>query len=373
MNRDLSKAAGVAAIVLASFSSSFAGGKSWSVPNCTKVKGVPSVSYTQDQGDTVTPVDLPLGNNLATFGVVALDSANTLLAEFAATIWRSTDAGCTWRVYTGVESSGLSLVSAGDGLAYAFTFSSSPAVWRIDAKANPQNRIVRLPNAPADVLSLAASPTNGLVPRIFASDGQLYDLPSGSNRWAAVGNPVPASSIPLFYFAAFDPASLDHVVTGQATTGVYTTFDGGATWVPGTGLSATNGPHNSFSGSISPANSGVVYVMSLDLDESDAGAPSQGRHIYRSQDGGQSFTSVVDHGGAITLTNGPLLKAHPLDANVAYFVFGQRFGDPMGTFLYRYDHGTGQTTFGFDESYFGYRAMAFNPADPGTIYLGLEH
>ncbi len=113
--------------------------------------------------------------------------------------------------------------------------------------------------------------------------------------------------------------------------------------------------------------------MALDLDESGAGAPSQGRHIYRSGDGGLTFAPLVDGSGDIVLTNGPLLVAHPNAPGVHYFTFGSRFIDPPGTVLYRYDHAAGRTTWTFTRDALGMRALDFNPADAGVMYPGLEN
>jgi hypothetical protein len=180
-------------------------------------------------------------------------------------------------------------------------------------------------------------------------------------------------SFSLVYFAAFDPADLDHVIVGMSTTGAWTTFDGGASWIQAAGLSKTGGPRNTFNGVFSPADPAEVFVMGIDLDEADAGAPSEGRHIYRSQDGGLTFAPVVDRGGDIVLINGPLLVAHPSTPGVLYFTYGSRFLYPAGTYLYRYDHATGQTTWNFTTETLGIRAIDFNPADTGVMYLGLEN
>jgi hypothetical protein len=224
------------------------------------------------------------------------------------------------------------------------------------------------PDRPADVLTLAVDPADGGHLRAVASDGGLYDWREGDGRWSQVGRAAPVNS--LVYFAALDPNDLDHAVVGMVIDGLATTLDGGASWTSATGLTATAGPVNAFNGVISPADSSVVWVMALDLDESDAGAPSQGRHVYRSEDGGLSFVPVVDNGAGIVLTNGPVLAPHPTDADVLYFPFGSRFEG--GVWLYRHDDATGQTDASFSPDWFQIRALVVDPAQPERVLAGFE-
>ena len=149
------------------------------------------------------------------------------------------------------------------------------------------------------------------------------------------------------------------------------TRDGGNTWTRSEGLSSVgDGPVNGFSIVVSPADPDVIWVSAIDLAEADAGHPSGGRHIYRSTDGGLTFRPAVSHGPPeVALHNQPLLAAHPHDHNVVYFVFGT---PTDGTDLYRYDD---RLHFGWSKThndYHGIHAIAFSPADPGLLYLGVS-
>ena len=126
---------------------------------------------------------------------------------------------------------------------------------------------------------------------------------------------------------------------------------------------------NVFNIVVSPANPNVVWAMGINLAEMDAGAPSQGRHLYRSTDGGLGFEPVVDQDDRVTLTNGPLMVPHPTDEAVLYFVFGTSFMG-YGTDLYRYDHGARQVTLTHNP-YPEIGAIAFHPRKPRLMYLGL--
>jgi photosystem II stability/assembly factor-like uncharacterized protein len=350
------------------------GGKVWSVPTCSTIKGIPSVGYTTDDLATMTDNNVAAGFALGSFAVVAFEPPGLLLAEYGGTIFRSRDGGCRWSTYATLPGdSPLKMVRGAGTRGYGFSFIPRRSFYRIDASANPRNRLkVSEKGAPWEVVAVAADP---LVPdhvRMAGQNGQIYESFDGGELWGPVGvSAFPPGVNSFVYFAAFDPADPNHVVFGFGLEGVRVTTDGGQTWTTASGLSATGGQRNAFSGAISPADSNVVYVMSLDLDESAAGVPSGGRHIYRSDDGGLSFTPVVDQGPGLTLTNGPLIVAHPTDPDVVYSSFGARVGQP-GVWLYRYDHFTGTVTINQDNRYFGLRAIEFNPADPSVLYLGLE-
>jgi len=167
-------------------------------------------------------------------------------------------------------------------------------------------------------------------------------------------------------------------VSGLAWSGsgkikaVDVSFDGGRNWTRSTGLSSTGtGPVNVFNAVIAPAGGQVVWAMGLDLDEADAGAPSGGRHIYRSTDGGVTFMPVVDQSDEIRLQNGPTMAAPPDSTDVVYFTFGMSFGN-YGTDVFRYDEATGQVTKTHND-FDRVPAIAFNPADPSVMYLGLAY
>ncbi|MBF8190193.1 hypothetical protein ITP53_31600 [Nonomuraea sp. K274] len=211
---------------------------------------------------------------------------------------------------------------------------------------------------------------NGDHLRVSDGDGRLYDSVDGGRTWRPIGVPAwEESDLLTVYTAAFDPYDLDHVVLGGSRTGARVTFDGGRTWTAPTGLSVDGTRANVFSAAISPAAPQVVYAMALDLAELNAGAPSGGRHIYRSDDGGRHFTPVVDQGDGITIPNGPLLAAHPKKPGVLYFVWGTGWAS-TGTDIYKYDAQRGGVTIAHN-AYDRVNSITFNPANPKVMYLGV--
>jgi hypothetical protein len=216
---------------------------------------------------------------------------------------------------------------------------------------------------PVTIVGITA---NGDRVRIGGDDGTIWESVDGGGAWTQLGIRA-FSAVNLVYRAAFDPANLDHVVFGASSMGAMVTFDGARSWAPVKGLGAGT---NVFSIVVSPADPKIVWAMAINLAEADANAPSEGRHIYRSIDGGASFTPVIDSAPGVHLINGPLIAAHPTDPNVLYFVFGTYF-DAYGTDLYRYDAASKALTvshFDYDD----FDAIAFSPADPSVMYFGLE-
>jgi hypothetical protein len=349
--------------------------KAWAAPACAEVDGLPSASFTLDDGASwaTNPVALPLGQ--ITTGIAALEAPNAMLAEYGGQIYRSQDAGCSWKAYGASPVSVLRIVPGAGLEAYAFGFFPGPDVLYLNAKASPRRRIEQRIGLPGDVVQLAVDPADGNRLRAMVRGGQIYESRDGATtKWGMVGTAAPVGF--ATYFAAFDPADLDHVVVGTVTDGVWATFDGGTTWQQATGLSTCAPPEctprvNAFSGVVSPADPSVVWVMALDLNEADAGAPNRGRHVYRSDDGGRSFRPVVDDGGDVVLINGPVLAAHPTDRDLLYFPWGSR-SQIGGVRLYRYDDLSGQTTWNLSPEWFEIRALTFHPTDPAVLYGGFE-
>ncbi|GLW11288.1 hypothetical protein Misp01_64160 [Microtetraspora sp. NBRC 13810] len=341
----------------------FGGSGRWHRPACQTVTGDGAVTFTRNEGRTIAPTSQVLKPIVYTTGLVALDRPDELLAVSNNVASRSKDAGCTWTPVGKVAGSYIELAAAPGGRAYAWDRAGSLTLVT-PAGTTPLA-------SPADALSgLGVDRRRGDRLRVADGAGQLYDSRDGGRTWKPVGVPAwPQSDILTVYTAVFDASDLDHVVLGGSETGARVTFDGGRTWTAATGLSRTGTRVNVFTAAISPAAPHIVYAMGLDLTELDAGAPSGGRHIYRSHDGGRHFTPVVDHGDGITLPNGPLLAAHPSDPGVLYFVYGTGWS-AIGTDIYRYDARRDRVTTNHNP-YDRVTSIAFNPSTPKVMYLGV--
>ena len=342
-----------------------AGPSSWGAPTCTSVAGPPAVTFTSDEGATLAPTSQQLTGTHYTMGLAALPRPGTLVAVRDAKVLRSQDAGCSWQPIGTLEAGSWRAVAGPDDRAWLWA-DNQPLLARVDGDI-----VTPCDTKLSKVLGLGADPAHPDRARYGSGGGQLFETTDAGATFEPVG--VPASAAGLDYRVAFDAADLDHAVYGRAVEGFFSTFDGGATWHQASFVPAPVGNVNGFQVVISPADGQVVWAMALDIGAADAGAADGGRHIYRSGDGGLTFAPVVDQGPDVTLTNGPLLVAHPTDASVLYFVFGTYF-QGYGTDLFRYAH-DGETGGGaLTKTHSGYDelgAMAFAPGAPAWMYVGL--
>lgn len=348
--------------VLSAATPAVAGGgvDDWKQPRCRTVTGDGSVTFTRNEGRTLTATSQVLRPVVYTTGLVTLDRPDALLALSNNVLLSSRDAGCTWTQVGKVNGWYLGLAAARGGRAYAWDRDGNLTL------ATPSGS-TPLTSPVSEVSGLGTDRRNGDHVRVSDNDGRLYDSNDGGRSWKPIG--VPSGPLNAFYTAAFDPSNIDHVVVGGMGTGAHVTFDGGRSWIASSGLSEKGGKISAFSVTISPAAPNVVYAMGLDTAEMDAGAPSGGRHIYRSTDGGRNFTPVVDQTNEVTIVNGPVMAAHPTNPNVVYFVFGTSF-QAYGTDIYRYDSRRRKVTVAHN-SYDKVPSIAFHPRMPELMYLGL--
>jgi len=343
-------------------------GGPWQAPACKSIAGSSSIAFTSDEGATLVTAGRPLRPTSYAYGLAVLpDVPNTMLLAVGRSLLRSTNAGCRFTTVGTVQSTSdgfpISLVAARGDRAFAWSENRNDLA-RIDGTT------ITYLGSPVDaIVGLGTDPRDADRVRFGDGNGQLWESTDGGARFSPIGSRIPGSSF-LFYRAAFDPSDLNHVVVGSVVNGAFVTFDGGRTWNQASGLSSTgSGAVNVFSVIVSPADPRTVYAMGLDIAESDAGAPSQGRHIYRSADGGLTFRPVVDRSSDVILPNGVPMAGHPTEEGILYFTYGTSFGG-YGADLYRYDDTTGQVT-KTHNAYHGLPSIAFNPADPSTMYLGL--
>ena len=333
-------------------------GEGGEFPACD-VRGTAAVTFTRDEGTTLAPTS-PLTGTVYTYGLVALGNG-VLVAEHAGDFLRSRDHGCTWTVIGAAPTSIMRMV-AGGGRVYAW--------------ADNNRQLARIDDD--DTITVLEPPGIGVLKGAHVhADGRLTlaldaTLVSSTDFGATFDRgTVPAlvgDDANLVYRAIFAGKDGDHVVIGAASVGARVSFDGGRSWTASTGLSVS-GRANLFEGSFSPTNDDVLWAMGLDIDESLA-TPNTSKHIYRSTDGGLTFSKVLTEGGDVVLVNGPTMAASPTNDNVFYFVFGTYF-QGFGTDLYRVvADGTFTRTHNDNHDI---SAIAFAPDDDDTMYLGLVH
>ncbi|MFI7673667.1 hypothetical protein [Actinophytocola sp. NPDC049390] len=343
----------------------YAGG--WQSPRCGVVDGDGSVSFTRNEGRAITPTSVPQQAVQYTYDVVPVGSNALLAVDNRGALRTSGDAGCTWTALGGVTGLDVPrLTAAGDGSAYVWD-QNGLALYRVRG-----TRVTALPPvATGWGLGVAALAVNRDVPshvRVVLGDGTVRDSHDAGASFDTTGLPVRDGADLWVYSASIDPADLDHITIGTMGEGVYTTWLGGWQWTRAT-MGNPGESVNAFSVAVSPANPMVVWAQGINIAEHDAHHPSEGRHVYRSTDGGRTFGVAVDHvPGQVTLVNGALLAPHPTDADVLYFVFGTSFAN-YGTDLFRVDARRGTLSVAHNDHH-GITSILFNPRDPAVMYLG---
>jgi len=317
------------------------------------VTGTAAVTFTRDEGRTLAPTAERLTGIGYTFGVAALDEKKTLLAWHRDDLLISTDGGCAWRVAATFEGAEFppTLTAAGDGRAYAWSDNRRFLV-RYDSRG-----AVRL-KEPAVFVGLGVNPGDPDHVRAGSDDGTIWESTDAGETWNPIGMLRIDSPTVIFYRIAFSPSDLDHIVAGTSVSGGYVSRDGGRNWTK-SALGAGN--VNAFNFVFAPSDERVVWAMALD---------GEGRHIFRSTDGGSTYAVVVDQTAEVVLRNQPVMAAHPTSANVLYFIFGSAF-QGFGTNVYRYDASTRTVTMTHND-HDDIDSIAFSPSDPKVMYFGLE-
>jgi len=322
-------------------------------PPCSMITGTASVTFTHDFGATLAPSTESLRPISYTFGLASmLDEPNTLMAWNGDDLLLSTNSGCSWRVVAGDSSWDFPprLTPAIGGRMYIWS-DNRRFLMRYDSRG------LRTLKPPADFVGFGVDATNGERLRAAGNDGAIWESTDGGESFTQIG--ALTADPALFYRFAFDANDLDHILGGTIITGAHVSRDGGKTWARAEGLGRTT---NAFEIAISPADGSRVWVEGLDMGESR-------RHIWVSDDGGSTFTAVIDEAPGVELVNGNVMAPHPANKDVLYFVFGTHIF-AYGTDLYRYDHAARALTVTHND-HDGINAIAFSRRDPNLLYLGI--
>lgn len=341
----------------------------WVAPTCAPVAAA-SFTYSPDAGKTITPRTGTLSGQLIyTSGLITL-APNILLGTSGSTLTVSRDAGCTWQdvgMLTGLDYPAL-LVAGPQGRALAHA-PNSPIVYRIDVTDESVTFSKTSMPEREDVLGVGTHPADPDTLYVGTVSGQIHLSTDGGQSFAPQGSPADPLNGGLAYTMKFDPSNPQHVVYGMAGAAMVT-FDGGETWEKAAMASVPDGRTNVFAVSIHPTDGDVVWAMGIDIAESLLNPlPSHnGRHIYRSQDGGKTFAPVLDQREGVTLVNGPFMLADPADKEGLYFIFEACFQN-YGTDIFRLSADGMLETIHHDVIQLS--TIAVSPANPQLLYLGI--
>lgn len=328
----------------------------WQVPTCETVTGNSGVTFTTDEV-TFAPPATVMGTGRFADGLVVTDVPGTLYLSQDSTLYRSTDSGCEWSELD-APSAEYRLTPSVAGVVYAYWLDND--LLQIEGTTvTPIDVNIKIAALGVDrddpAVLLAATPTAGVI----------YRSTNGGVTFAKVGDGF--DHFTNAYRYVFDPNDVNHIVLGVTVTASWVTFDGGETWTQSTGF-APAGQVNAFDQVISPVDGDIVWANGLSIDQNSAGHPSDGRHIYRSTDGGLTFEPVVDHTSERPFNTNMPMTAHPTDPDVVYIV--RNGWSDADAEIYRYNAGNDRLktiTPGFSMI----TRFAWAPTDPPTMYLGV--
>lgn len=334
----------------------------WKAPTCNIISGFAGIGFGFQDGKAITASQVAFpGGKTYTSGLVALTRPNTLVAIHEASVYRSEDAGCTWTKVGAVEMKGLTLTAGVGDVAWAWR-AATDYLYRIQGA---QIGKVTLPLQ--SLMGLQPHATKAGTLRIGGKGGELQESTDAGKTWSKLS--AGTSTGNSTYVVAFNPGDLTHAIVGSSHKGFSVTTDSGKTWKVSTGLSSSSGKVNGFTAVFSPADPKVVWANAIDLAMSGA---SNGRQIYRSADGGLTFTEVVVHQQHkdVILSNGMPMYPHPKNVNRLYFTWGT-CASMYGTNLYRYDAQSKKLTWD-NHAFPGFGPVVVSPADPSFLYLAIH-
>jgi photosystem II stability/assembly factor-like uncharacterized protein len=182
--------------------------------------------------------------------------------------WKTTDGGASWQNI----SDDIHLASVG---AIAVDPADDNVVWAGAGETNPRNDVI---------------PESG-----------LYRTRNSGRAWEKINFPADATGISRIIL---DPKDPKHVIVGvlgdpfgpSTARGVYVSFDGGTTFAKTLYLSEQSGVSDMV---MSPSNPNVLYagmwhVLRRPWTLTSGGTEDDG--LYRSTDGGKTWTQVTGHG-----------------------------------------------------------------------------
>ncbi|HLK35185.1 MAG TPA: hypothetical protein VKU41_00445, partial [Polyangiaceae bacterium] len=239
--------------------------------------------HSTDGAKTFGP-PLQQGLNLVPYGTypgrMAIDpkNANGVLVGSHGGIWYSTD-GSTWNTalgILGVQVDGMSVSAADPGRLWLASWGSG--VWQRPSSTQPWQRVPTTALPVDYAFTVAADPKQK--DRVLVGATVLY---TSTDATSFSGRGVSQNELSF----AFDPSNASVLYAATQLNGVYKSTDGGMTWSPSnSGIT----PWSSSAGAM------AIDVNRVVIDPASAQtlyAATNGRGVYKSTDGAQSWTMVL--------------------------------------------------------------------------------
>jgi hypothetical protein len=345
----------------------------WAAPACISVSGASSITYTSNEGANLAPRTLvnPSGVAVRVSGLIALPAvADRMLGVYStgngaggALVLVSRDAGCTWDVGKLQLSGVAELVPTQFDVAYGWSnLTQGNFFYKVRSDGTGIGQSVD-----ARTYAVVASPSDARFVWRLDNFGRLFKSTDSGKTWLSRSQ-VPFTSFgETVTYAVIDDLDPAHIVVGSDSE-AWVTFDEGTTWTKSIGLTTLTGVVNVGNLALAPTNHAIVWASGLDITENTANPP-KGYRLWRSTDGGLSFTTVFDRSDATSPTVFGRLVPHPTDTNVVYWhVEDPAFGTVA---LYKFDLATGLVTAIDPPGIHGIRSMVFHPTLPTYMYFGL--
>ncbi|HET9794967.1 MAG TPA: hypothetical protein VFS34_10930 [Thermoanaerobaculia bacterium] len=285
---------------------------------------------------------------------VSRSSPSTVFAGTAGALYKSVDAGVSWTLLGGTvnvggiaavavdpENAAVVYAAAGDGGVFKST--SGGASWSpigLDSTF---------------VFSLAIDLSSGSTIYAGASDG-VYKTSDGGAHWTLVS---PGGSIPDVRALAIDPVAPSTVYAGTEGSGVFRSTDGGAHWA-------------NISSSQPFVNSGTVSGLAVDPSSHATLYAATANGAWKTANGGAAWTEIND--GLEIDFERPTLSAITIVAGTPPTIYvgsTGAFGKSEGTGVYRSTNGgTSWTTVNVGLSNTGVQTLAVSSGASPILYAG---
>ena len=211
---------------------------------------------------------------------------------------------------------------------------------------------------------------------VLTGDG-MYKSTDAGKTWTYVG----LGDTHIITWILVDPANPDvvyaaalgHLFAPNADRGVFKTTDGGRTWKK---ILYVDDQTGAIAMTMDPSNASVVYAAMWQMSRShwtfSSGGPGSG--IYKSTDGGATWTNISHHTGLPAGVFGRVgIAVAPSSPNTVYALIQAQYKDQAGG-LFRSDD-AGQTwtlvnnSMDITQRAFYYSNVYVDPKDANTIYL----